>query len=430
MFSRLHWLVMQLSRKVWLRVTALSLLGVVTALIALPAKRYIPADLPAKIGADAVGSLLTIIATSMLSVTIFSLSTMVSAFASATSNTTPRATHLLASDSTAQNALATFLGAFLFSLVGIILLQTGLYGAGGRVVLYVVTLLVIVLIVVTLLRWIDYVLQLGRVGPTSERVEKTAAAAMRKRRDAPYLGGQPGTDNPDPMPGAVTVKSAAMGYVQHIDIAALQEAADAENLQIHVASLPGHFVGTSRPLAYVIGSPSSECLETIRDGFTVGHTRSFDQDPRFGACVLSEIASRALSPGVNDPGTAIDVLSRGARVISLWSQRHAADGDATEVAVKCPRVHVPPILAADLFDDFFTPIGRDGAGVVEVGIQLQKILEALALLGDATYRQAAQRHSTQALARAEAALTLPQDIERVRRAAVRVTLAAENRVDR
>ena len=191
MFSRLHWLLLQLSRRLWVRATAFSLLGVVTALIALLVKHYIPDDLPAKIGSDAVDSLLQIIATSMLSVMIFSLSTIVSAYASATSNTTPRATQLLMADSTAQNSLATFLGAFLFSLVGIIVLQTGQYGDNGRVVLYVVTLGVIVIIVLTLLRWTDYVLRLGRVGPTCDRVESVATTALRRRRASPYLSGQP-----------------------------------------------------------------------------------------------------------------------------------------------------------------------------------------------------------------------------------------------
>ncbi len=132
MTTRLQWLVLQVTRKLWVRATAFSLLAVATALVAVWFKRYIPQDIPAKIGADAVDNLLNILAVSMLSVTIFSLSTLVAALASATSNVTPRATRLLTEDSTAQNALATFLGAFLFSLVGIIALQTGLYGDTGR----------------------------------------------------------------------------------------------------------------------------------------------------------------------------------------------------------------------------------------------------------------------------------------------------------
>ena len=116
----------------------------------------------------------------MLAVTTFSLSTMVSAYSAATSNVTPRATKLLMEDSTTQNVLATFVGSFLFSLVGIIALSTGAYGDGGRVVLFASRSCVIGLIVVTLLRWIDHLSRLGRV----TRDDGAGRARDRRRRCA------------------------------------------------------------------------------------------------------------------------------------------------------------------------------------------------------------------------------------------------------
>ncbi len=426
MFSRLQWFLLQLSRRLWVRATAFSLLGIITPLIALLVKRYIPDEIPAKIGADAVDSLLQIIATSMLSVMIFSLSTLVSAYASATGNTTPRATQLLISDSTAQNSLATFLGAFLFSLVGIIVLQIGLYGDNGRVVLYAVTLGVIVIIVLTLVRWTDYVLRLGRVAPTCERVEKVATIALRRRRESPYLAGQPREAGDNGIPeGAVPIHTDSFGYVEHIDMKSLQDAAQEGGVEIYLVALPGNFAGAAQPLVCVIPLPAERCVEAIRNAFSISDSRSFDQDPRFGACVLSEIASRALSPAVNDPGTAIDILSRGARLLSLWSSNHPDAVTIKVESVRFPNVHVPPVELDDLFDDFFIPIARDGASLVEVGIHLQKMLQTLACLGDKRYRKAAARHSAQALARAEAVLTLTDDIVRIQNSAARVTKAAE-----
>lgn len=256
MFSRLQWLLLQLSRRLWVRATAFSVLGVITPLIALLVKRHIPDEIPAQIGADAVDSLLQIIATSMLSVMIFSLSTLVSAYASATSNTTPRATQLLMSDSTAQNSLATFLGAFLFSLVGIIVLQIGLYGDNGRVVLYAVTLGVIVIIVLTLVRWTDYVLGLGRVAPTCDRVENVAASAMRRRRASPHLSGQPREAGETGIPdGSLPIHADSFGYVEHIDMQALQKAAEEAGIEIYLVALPGHFAGAAQPLVSVMSLP-------------------------------------------------------------------------------------------------------------------------------------------------------------------------------
>ncbi|WPE22692.1 hypothetical protein ShzoTeo12_39090 (plasmid) [Shinella zoogloeoides] len=156
MTSRRVWLLSQLVRRIWFRATLFSILAIATALIAIVLAPFIPGDLSTRIGADAAGNILGIIASSMLTVTTFSLSTMVSAYSAATSNVTPRATKLVMEDSTTQNVLSTFVGSFLFSLVGIIALNTGAYGDQGRVVLFLVTIGVIVPIVVTLLRWIDH----------------------------------------------------------------------------------------------------------------------------------------------------------------------------------------------------------------------------------------------------------------------------------
>lgn len=419
MFSRRHWWLLQQLRKVWVHAAAFSVLGILTALIALWVKQYIPKDLPASIGSDAVDDLLRILATSMLSVTIFSLSTMVSAYASATSNVTPRATNLLLEDATAQNALATFVGSFLFSLVGIIVLQTGLYGATGRVVLYVVTLGVIVLIVATLLRWIDYVLHLGRVRTTSERVEKAAGEALRHRREAPGLGGELMAESEAVPRDAESIEADTFGYIQHVDTEALQELAEQHDLHVFVRALPGSLVNASTTLGAIRGAASDDVRGGFRKAFTVGDARSFDQDPRFGLCVLSEIASRALSPALNDPGTAIDVLSRGTRLLASWFEGSGGMGK-----VRYRRVRVAPIEVSDLFDDFFVPIARDGAAMVEVAVHLQKALEGLARV-DARFATVASHHSRSALARAEHALSAPDDRARVRRAAGKIEAVSQ-----
>lgn len=74
----------------------------------------IPESVSVKVGAEAVDNILNILASSMLAVTTFSLSIMVTAYGSATTNVTPRATRLVVEDVTTQNVLATFIGSFIF----------------------------------------------------------------------------------------------------------------------------------------------------------------------------------------------------------------------------------------------------------------------------------------------------------------------------
>ena len=152
----------------------------------------------------------------------------------------------------------------------------------------------------------------------------------------------------------------------------------------------------------------------IAQAFLIGDDRQFDEDPRFGLIVLSEIASRALSPAVNDPGTAIDIIGTFVRLFALWSEP-IEEGD-TRIS-ECDRVEVPEISLRDMFDDAFTAIARDGAGAIEVAGRLQKAFESLASIGDAAMRDAAIHHSRLALARAENVLELPEDLEVVRKLA-------------
>ncbi|WP_279483235.1 DUF2254 domain-containing protein [Aureimonas sp. SK2] len=414
MIGRWGWAIRRVTRRIWFRAGLFSLLGVATALLGAWADPFIPLSISTTIGSDAVDNILGILASSMLTVTTFSLSTMVSAYSAATSNVTPRANVLIMEDATTQNVLSTFIGTFLFSLVGIIALSTGTYGEQGRAILFGVTILVIGFILVTLLRWIDHLSRLGRVTETTQRVEDAAVAAVRQRRRTPYLGGRPLLDRQDDVPaGARYLRPSSIGYIQHIDIEALSELATNSGCRIYVLRLPGEFADTTAPIAAVHDGGEIDAAALL-GCFTVGDRRSFDQDPRFGVCVLTEVASRALSPATNDLGTAVDVIGRQLRVLAAWAE------PAEEEDCGIDNVFVPPIRSEDLFDDAFLALSRDGASMVEVGMRLQKALLTLARIDHPDFAVAARRHSEETLARAEIALALEADKKRLRAIAARV----------
>ena len=407
MISKWQWLLTLFARKLWLRVSFMALIGVVTAAAGIVFAPYVPDAWTIRIGAQAIDGILNVLASGMLAVTVFSVSTMVAAYGAATSNVTPRATKLLMEDNTSQNVLGTFIGAFLFSLVGIIALSTGLYGSQGRAILLVVTIGLIALIALTILRWIDYLARFGRLGDTIDRVETATWTAMERRLAHPFLGARPLVGSAPR--GAWAVFGGTIGYVQHIDLASLEECAKSANREIYIAALPGVFADPARPVAMVSGLPDHAIGEAIAKAFTIGAERTFDQDPRFGLCVLAEIASRALSPAVNDAGTAIDVIGRSVRLLARWARFD--DVDDSDIAYE--HVWVPAIKVGDMFDDVFAPIARDGAGTVEVQIRLQKAFAALVATDKDKLGEPARQHSMMALKRAELALTLQADLQAV-----------------
>lgn len=424
MFTHLRWRLLAFTRRIWVRAALYSVFGVVAALVSVALGGLVPDWVAEAIGGDAVGSILEVIAASMLSVTIFALSTLVGALASA-AQASPRASRVVAQDPTAQSILASFLGVFIFSLVGIIALSTKAYGAGGRSVLFLFTLSLIVWTIGSLIRWIQHITQLGRMDDTVQRLESASIASMAQHRRTPQLGGtawDPALEPPDA--DAVPVLAARSGYVQYFDVDDLASHLKPEQ-RVWILARPGAFVGPNRPLALVARAEPGAAipegvLNAVRKAWLVGGTRNFDQDPRFGLCVLAEVASKALSPAVNDVGTAIGVLGRLVRVLATLDH----DDEAPAPHGDChAHILVAPITAVDVLRDAFRPIARDGAGAVELGLRLQAALAHVARLspsGDllqGSMGEAAAVAARDALLRARSALEVPQDLAEIEAAA-------------
>ncbi|TCP44153.1 DUF2254 domain-containing protein [Rhodovulum marinum] len=400
MLSKRLWQLIRLSRRLWVRTTLIALLGVVAALTAAALDPIMPVALADRIGEDAVMPILNVLASSMLAVTTFSLSVMVSAHRAASAQVTPRSHRLLLEDTTTQTVLATFLGAFVFALVSIILFRAGLHAGSAPVVVFLFTVLVVALVVLAILRWIDHLSRLGSMDETIGQVAARARTTLKRTRAAPSLGARP-LPGPAAIPdGAEPVPAPRGGYVQFVDMAGLSAVARDVEAEIHVTAAPGEFLVEGAPLAWVYPAGRAPA-DAIRPAFEIGPVRSFDQDARFALVVLSEIASRALSPGLNDPGTAIDVIGRLERLL--------AECGPADDEVRYPALFAPTIRADDLVEDAFGAIARDGAGMVEVMRRLIKALNTLRTGADAGFAQAADRMTMRALAHAELALALDED---------------------
>lgn len=412
MGDRLRFFINRIRERLWIKPLVMSVLSALAVFLVKMLDIDAFAEFVPSITEQSIKTLLTIITGSMLMIATFAVGSMVSAYASASNNATPRSFSLIVADDVSQNALSTFIGAFIYSVVALIAMENGYYGETGRFALFVLTLLILTMVIVTFVRWVDRIARLGRLKGTIEKVETATAAAIQLRRHAPTLGGVP-AQRQSAYAGQA-VYSASIGYVQQVDVAALQRCAEQLKIHITVTALPGTFSAPGRALAF-ISSDAHDVLpvdtQPISEAFLIGDDRKFEEDPRFGLVVLSEIAGRALSPAVNDPGTAIYITGVFVRLFAQWS-KPVADSDSK--TCEYDRVAVLELSVDDMFDDAFTAIARDGAGAAEVAGRLQKGLASLAFLENEAMHEAALRHSRMALARAESALQLSEDLQIVR----------------
>ncbi len=290
--ERFRFLLNRFRDRLWVKPLAVCLLSIAVAFVAKFADGTGMAKFTPQISLDSIEALLSIMASSMLVIATFSVSSMVSAYASAANTATPRSFILVVSDDASQNALSTFVGAFIFSIVAITAVKNEYFEKAGLFILFVLTVFIFGLVVVTFVRWVDRIARLGRMGTTIEKVEHATAAALRRRWNAPNLCGVPVSSNLE----GQGVYAENVGYVQYIDMAALQIWAEQSKVRVVVAALPGSFAASNTTLAYVIVDPAErtdiDCT-AVALAFQIGGVRLFDDDPRFGLVVLSEIAGRA-----------------------------------------------------------------------------------------------------------------------------------------
>ena len=139
------------------------------------------------------------------------------------------------------------------------------------------------------------------------------------------------------------IESERDGFVGAVDVDALATTAREHNVVISLSARPGDFVVSGDELLRVRGDLRGDARESFRRTaeacVSIGSSRSGYQDPLFLADELVEILARALSPGVNDPFTAVAVIEWSTVALCAFG-RHGpvrrygvCDGDSPRVVV-------------------------------------------------------------------------------------------------
>ncbi len=404
MLFRLKFYFKKTTSSLWFRPAAYACLSLLVLAAPPLIEPFVPWAWTDFISANTNETVLSILASSLLAVAIFSLSAMVSALRAASDSATPRARPLLVGDAAAQNAISTFIGAFLFSLLGVVGTLLGVFSPVGRVVLFVVTLVLVFIVVATLIRWLQRLSNLGDVMEAIRRVEQATSKALDCTAPPQAATAQ---DAPEFENGAAVFPEKP-GYVQAIEIEALREICERRSVRLRIAAPNGDFADAHAPLARLDTVVDEDAAAEIRAAFTLGDQRLFDNDPRLGLIVLSEIASKALSPGINDPGTAIGAMRAAQRVLDRWGHREGGDkaGDT--------RVIKPSLSPREAFSCAFAPVAFDGANRPEIASTLLSVYAGLRDTRPNVFAAPAHDMAADLAARAETQMSHDPDIEHIR----------------
>ncbi|MCB9394787.1 MAG: DUF2254 domain-containing protein [Acidimicrobiaceae bacterium] len=361
------------------------------------------------ISEDTLITVLALFASSMLTVATFSLSAIITSASNVAASTTPRASMQVVTDARGRVAISSFVAAFVYSVISILGLVALRFGRLGRLSLFVGLIVIFTVVLVSFITWVDRVLQLGRQQHAVASLLENATRAATPSAISTFGGTAWDGVVPD---GAVAVVDDRVGRVVRLDVEAAHAVAESSGARVILPLRPGDTVEPSRPVAWVIAPepPDDDVAERLRRAVEIDRFRGPD-DVRFHLVVLAETADRALSPGVNDPGTAIVVLDQLLAFFVTYRERLGEIGPTPRADVL-----VAPLTADELVRDAFGPIARDGASMVEVGVRLQKVLAALVRLGPPDLATAAMRMSSTALTFSRDGLLLDEHREAVLRA--------------
>ncbi len=185
------------------------------------------------------------------------------------------------------------------------------------------------------------------------------------------------------------------GYLQAIDIEALAKIACDKKVVIRLKHKPGSYITRGMPLLCTTTKVEfdADVKCRLRDAFLLGPHRTSEQDIEYSIDQLVEIAIRALSPGVNDPFTALACIDSLETAICQIMERGFPSAEIVDEAGSVVVV-AKTVGFSDILKSAFDQIRQHSDACQIVIVRLLKALHTcIALCEDASQRECLKQHA-------------------------------------
>lgn len=365
--------------------------------------------------AEGARTVLSAIASSLITVTGVIFSVTIVAVQLASSQYTPRVLRNFSSDRGNQLVLGIFISTFTFS---VLVLRTVRAAGGGREELVprlavTASIALLLVSVVALIYFIHHVARLIQVTHIIDRITRETVGNVHQLFPE-HIGRADDSSPPDPrLPehASIPVCAARSGYIQFVHEDRLFALGSRERVVIGMVPKIGDYVLAGRPLAAVWagGAPVDAELERrIRGAFVLGPDRTPHQDVEYGMVQISDVAIRALSPSTNDPTTAVRCIDRLAEILAQLGTRNPPEPRRTRDGRVCfvASYTTFDIAVKVVFDD----IRHFGAGIPLIAEHLLEVLGELVLLVPQGRREPLAQQARAVLHAAREQITNPRDL--------------------
>lgn len=345
------------------------------------------------VGIDGSRAMLGAIGTSMLAVAATAFSITISVVVTASSTYGPRLVGNFMSDRGNQIVLGVFVSTFLYALLVLRTIRSESDGQDAFVPHLAVN--VAVLLAVTdaaLLVWfIHHIAASVRVETLARGVRRNFRAVVERMHPEDAVEGVVWTKATGLTGHPVTAE--AVGYLVDIDFQKLCNLAAEYDVVFEVVPRVGDHILPHEPLVLVWPpEKADDVAAAARRAAHIGDSRSEYQDIRFAEQQVLELAVRALSPGTNDPYTAVNAIEEVAMGITMAASRpnpgNTMLDDTSTVRVRYKTVRVDEIV--DLPFDQVRTYAMDHVPVLTALIDLAFRIERSSIHPDTRERMVEQ----------------------------------------
>lgn len=389
---------------------------------------------------DGASAVLSTVAGSMITIAGVVFSITLVALSLASSQFGPRMLRNFIRDRVNQVALGAFVSTFLYCLL---VLRTIRHDDAAPFVPHLAVALAVVLAVVSIFVLIYFIHHVA-INIQADTLIDEIYTELRQRLDAIYPQTShsiehAGATDPaelgaphrfDQDPGGV--RTTQDDYVQAIDLDTLLEVASTNDFVVRVERRPGDYViaGSLLFSVWPAEKADEDNSHALRGCVVFGAQRTATQDIAFAIDQMVEIAARALSPGINDPFTAIVCIDRLGSAMAQLAQRDLPSPIHVDVNGR-PRVIAPPVNFSDILDAAFSSLRVFAHGNAQVTLHMVEILREIETLATRRDDRAAlERHAMMLMRSADAGLAESEDSADVRRRYVPLLAALRRKFDR
>lgn len=343
--------------------------------------------------AEGARSVLSTIAQSMLTFTglVFTITMLVLQLAS--SQLSPRVMRTFLRDRGNQVVLGLFVATFLYTLVVLREVRTATGDDDGFVpgVSIWVSFALLLASVGAFVYYIDHMAHAIRASTVIASIANETRQAIERLYPEELLEEVSGAPARDQLVrhAEFVLKAPRAGVVVAVDEAELLATVGAEDRYLELVPSVGEFVPEGAPLARLGGTWDRDAGRRVQEAIGIGDERTLEQDAAFGVRQLVDVAVRALSPGTNDPTTAVQALDHLHDLLRRLVDRHIPSPERRDDAG-----HLRLVLPRPGWNEYVElavdEIRLAGADQIQVGRRLQQLLRDLLSIAP-TNRQAILR---------------------------------------